>query len=40
VKTEVIASADPPDEAIIEIADRYEAELLVMAAGGSTRPSR
>jgi nucleotide-binding universal stress UspA family protein/nitrite reductase/ring-hydroxylating ferredoxin subunit len=34
VKAEVIASADPPDEAIIEIADRYEAELLVMGSRG------
>jgi nucleotide-binding universal stress UspA family protein/nitrite reductase/ring-hydroxylating ferredoxin subunit len=34
VKAEVIASGDPPDRAIVEIADQQEAELLVMGSRG------
>ena len=34
VKAEVVASPDPPDHAIVEIADRQEADLLVMGSRG------
>jgi nucleotide-binding universal stress UspA family protein len=37
VRAEVVASSDPPDRAIVEIADRCEADLIVMGSRGLYR---